>query len=62
MSTSISMKQMGMNPDTDDKLESFNHSDVKIAACNTVHSINESNNINRIDSDDLCKDQGELKS
>jgi len=50
-----------MNPDADDKLESFNHTDVKITTCNPIPSFNESDNINRIQSDDLRKDPGELK-
>ena len=49
---------MQMNPDADDKLESVN----SITSCNVISSLNDSDNINNIQSNNLCIDQGELKN
>ncbi|XP_016658667.1 putative uncharacterized protein DDB_G0282133 isoform X2 [Acyrthosiphon pisum] len=54
ISTSISKTEMQMNPDADDKLESVN----SITSCNVISSLNDSDNINNIQSNNLCIDQG----
>ncbi|XP_015366087.1 PREDICTED: transcription termination factor 2-like, partial [Diuraphis noxia] len=62
VSTSMSMKQIQINPDTDDKLESLNHSSVKINTFNEIPSFNDSNNVNILQSNNFCVDQAKLKN
>lgn len=62
MSTSMSMKLVQMNPDTDDKLETLNHSSVKIIPSNAIPSFNDSDNVNILQANNFCIDQDKLKS
>lgn len=52
---------MQMSPDADDKLESVNPNNT-ITSCNAISSFNDSDNMNNIQSKNLCIDQGELKN
>lgn len=52
---------MQKNPDADDKLESVNSNNT-ISSCNAISSFNDPDNINNIQSNNLCIDQGELKN
>jgi len=56
------MKQVQMNPDTIDKLETLNHSSVKIIPSNAIPSFNDSDNVNILQSNDFCIDQDKLMS